>query len=98
MTNEMIREVSRKISNYIYQDNLTATMELMELFDRISYKELKTADDYIQWYDDFFYTYTSWKWLVKSEEDINGLTEKELKEQMNKTIWKLPCGWFVQYV
>ena len=49
-------------------------------------------------YDENFYTYATWDALVYSETDIGGLTEEECKEQLNETIWQLPCGWYVQYV
>ena len=50
-------------------------------------------------YDDNFYTYPTWKELLDSEKDsTDGLTEEECKEQLNETIWQLPCGWYVQYV
>ena len=50
-------------------------------------------------YDWNFYTYHTWEALVESEAEQNeGMTEEECHEQFNKTIWKLPCGWYVQYV
>lgn len=97
-----IEIVSYGLSNWTYHGNLEATEQLMELFDNIPiprrYK-LNTPEDYINMYDDNFYTYQTWEALVKSEEEQNeGLTEEECKEQLNHTIWQLPCGWYVQYV
>lgn len=95
---EMIKQVMSEFHHILYQDDIQATQQLMELFDKISRVELKTADDYIKMYDENFYTYTTWDALVYSETYIGGLTEEECKEQLNTTIWQLPCGWYVQYV
>ena len=95
----MIKQVMSGLSNFLYWDNEDAIQQLMELFDKISRAELKTADDYIKMYDENFYTYPTWKELLDSEKDsTDGLTEEECKEQLNETIWQLPCGWYVQYV
>lgn len=96
---DMVKQVAPGISNVLYLKNEKATQQLMELFDKLSRVELKTADDYIKMYDDNFYTYPTWKELLDSEKDsTDGLTEEECKEQLNETIWQLPCGWYVQYV
>lgn len=108
-TEEMIKKVSQGISNPSYQDNLQATKELMELFDYLkehpitklmAEKPLETWEDYVRMYDDNFYTYSTWDELVESEEEQGsyGLTKTECEREVNKTIWKLSCGWFVQYV
>jgi hypothetical protein len=95
-----IKYVSRNISNYLYENNLEVTEQLVKLFDKISRKPLYTEEDYIRMYDNNFYTYRTWEELVRSEVEQGsyGLTEKECKEQLNETIWQLPCGWYVQYV
>lgn len=101
MNNNEIKKVSENISNCMYDGNLQATKELMELFDSISKKQLHTVDDYIQMYDNNFYTYSTWAELVASEqEQSDGLTEEELKSEFENhtSIWQLPCGWYVQYV
>lgn len=99
ITNVECKKVAESISNPMYNENLQITKELIELFDKISRKPLKTAEDYVKFYDDNFYTYTTWEELVASEEElIDGFTEIECKEQLNKSIWQLPCGWYVQYV
>lgn len=94
--------VSWNLSNWTYHGNIEATEQLMELFDTINVPKryrLNTPEDYILMYDDNFYTYHTWEALVKSEEDqTDGLTEEECKEELNHTIWQLPCGWYVQYV
>lgn len=96
---KLICEVAGGLSNPMYLCNLQAAKELMELFDKISRKPLVTADDYIKFYDDSFYTFQTWKDLVEDEaRQVEGLNEFELKEQIGNTIWKLPCGWYVQYV
>ena len=107
-TEEMIKDVACYISNPIYNDNLQATKELMELFDELKEQKiskyiaenpLETYKDYVKMYDESFYTYTTFEELVESEEEQNdGMTEEECREQINNTIWKLPCGWYVQYV
>lgn len=99
MTKTEIEIVSWNLSNFIYHGNIEATEQLVELFDKITKKPLKTPEDYIDMYDWNFYTYWTWDELVESEaEQNNGLTEEECKEQLNKTIFQLPCGWYVQYV
>lgn len=99
MTNKEIEIIAHGISNYTYGMNLEATRQLVELFDKIARRPLKTPEDYINMYDDSFYTYWTWEALVESEEEQNnGMTEEECKEELNHTIWQLPCGWYVQYV
>lgn len=99
MTKAEIEIVSYGLSNWMYHGNLEATAQLVELFDKITTRPLKTPEDYIRMYDDNFYTYHTWKYLVASEEkQNNGFTEEECKEELNHTIWQLPCGWYVQYV
>lgn len=107
MTKAEIEIVSWNLSNFLYHGNLEATEQLVELLDKIVdkfnnkvvHRTLKTPQDYIDMYDDSFYTYWTWEELVESElEQSNGMTEEECKEQLNKTIWQLPCGWYVQYV
>lgn len=107
-TEEMIKKVANNISNFMYKDNLQATKELMELFDYlkesrpndyITRKSLEDWKDYVRNYDDNFYTYRTFDELVKSEEEqTDGLTEIECRMEINNTIWKLPCGWYIQYV
>lgn len=106
MENKMIQDVAHDISNFIYWNNLEATKQLMELFDTIAnglHRKLGSAQDYVNMYDDNFYTYETWEELVDSEIDqTDGLTEEELKRELEDnvhgSVWQLPCGWFVQYV
>lgn len=99
MNNIDIQNISNNISNCIYRGNIVATEQLVELFDRIARNPLLSWKDYVKMYDDNFYTYRTWKELVESElEQSDGLTEEECVEQINQTIWHLPCGWYVQYV
>ena len=105
---KMVKEVANNISNPMYEDNIQATVELMELFDDlkeqkldrfIAVNPLKTYKDYVKMYDENFYTYSNFEELVKSEEEqSDGLTREECREQINNTIWQLSCGWYVQYV
>ena len=100
MTKDEIKIISWSISNSSYHGNLEATTQLINLFDKISNKPLNTPEDYINMYDDNFYTYWTWEELVQSEVEQGefGMTEEECKEQLNETIFQLPCGWYVQYV
>lgn len=94
-----IENIQCNISNYLYKDNFEATKQLVALFDRIAKRRLCTWKDYVNMYDDNFYTYCTWEELVRSEVEQNyGLTEEECKNELDKTIWRLPCGWYVQYV
>lgn len=80
-------------------ENVKAAIELIELLDRLAKKPLTTAIDYVNMYEDNFYTYTTWERLVESEKEIvDGLSEEQCREELNKSIWQLPCGWYVQYV
>lgn len=101
MTKKDIEIISWNLSNFVYHGNIEATEQLVELFNeiKIPHRPLNTPKDYIDMYDDNFYTYWTWEALVKSElEQTNGLTEEECKTELNHTIWQLPCGWYVQYV
>lgn len=96
-----IKTISWNLSNPSYNGNFEATKQLVELFNKIKipHRPLNTSKDYVDMYDDNFYTYWTWEALVQSEaEQNNGFTEEECKEELNKTIWQLPCGWYVQYV
>lgn len=84
---------------FMYWDNLQAVNELMELMDKITKYPLVTVYDYVKMYDRNLYTYETWEELVESEKECtDGLTEKECNGQINISIWRLPCGWYVQYV
>lgn len=107
--NISVEDVAIGLSNFNYANNLKATKELMELFDYIkdsrilgvqeSSRNLECSKDYIKMYDDNYYTYKTFDELVKSEEEQNdGLTEVECRMEINHTIFRLPCGWYVQYV
>lgn len=99
MTKTEIEIISYGLSNWTYNGNLEATKQLIDLFNKVATRPLKTPEDYIRMYDDNFYTYHTWEALVKSEKEQNyGLTEEECKAELNHTIWQLPCGWYVQYV
>lgn len=99
MNDMEIKSVASNVSNFMYEDNLEATRQLMELFDSITSNRLSTWRDYVKMYDDNFYTYSTWEELVESEAEQNdGLTEEECRGLIGSTIWQLPCGWYVQYV
>lgn len=101
MTKKDIEIISWNLSNFIYHGNIEATEQLVELFNniKIPHRPLNTPKDYIDMYNDNFYTYWTWEALIKSElEQANGLTAEECEAELNHTIWQLPCGWYVQYV
>ena len=99
MDKTLIVQVSQGVTNSLYRNNLQATEELMRLLDSLSECSLIKAEDYIKVYDDNFFTFATWEELLKSEEECaDGLMELECKEQIGKSIWRLPCGWYVQYV
>lgn len=99
LTDIEINNISKNISNYFYWDNIEATKQLIKLFDQITKIPLGAWQEYVKLYDNHFYTYSTFKELVESELDqSDGLTEKQCRRQLNKSIWRLPCGWYVQYV
>lgn len=107
MTKADIEIVSWNLSNFTYHGNLEATEQLINLFDKIVdrfnnkvvHRTLNTPEDYINMYDDNFYTYHTWEELVKSEiEQSDGLVEEQCHAEFENTIFRLPCGWYVQYV
>ena len=92
-----------------YNRNLQATDELMGLFDSLmasnipdwmTRHNLHSWKDYVLMYEGNYYTFETWEELIQSEveQGKSGLTEDQCKEQLNHTIWQLPCGWYVQYV
>lgn len=97
---QIVREVSMLVSNHIYRDNLQATDWLMSVIDKNCKSVPTEVSDYCDFYDTCCYTYKTFKKLVESEEEqeIYGLTEAECKEQIGKSIFQLPCGWYVQIV
>ena len=101
MSKKDIEIISWNLSNPSYNGNIEATEQLVELFNniKIPHRPLNIPKDYIDMYDDNFYTYWTWEALVQSElEQTNGLTEEECRNELGETIWQLPCGWYVQYV
>lgn len=95
----IVKEVCAGLSNYFYRNEIEATKQLMDLLDGISTHPLETSHDYVYLYDSSFYTYKTWKELLKSEEEqSDGWTEEECTEQIEKSIFQLPCGWYVQMV
>lgn len=95
----LVRKVAANISNKIYASNLQATKELMQLLDQIMKDDIpRTAENYIRAYENNFFTFKTFRELINDEKESDGLTERECKDQLGKTIWQLPCGWFVQYV
>lgn len=100
LTEVNIQNISNNISNPMYRNNIKATKELINLFNLIIRTEISTWQQYVKIYDNNFYTYKNFKELVKSEEEeqSDGLTLDECIKELNKSIWKLPCGWYIQYV
>ena len=91
---------ANNICNYTYRDNLKAVRQLVNLFDKIRLRPFRSIEDYINFYDDSFYTFHTWEELILSEIEQGdfGLTEDECKDQLGSTILKLPCGWYVQKI
>lgn len=98
MEKNFIIQTSRLISNINYHNNYEATIELIALLDSLSKNKITTPEGYADMYDSNFYTYKSWEDLVDSEKYIYGLNENKLHLEFNKSIWRLPCGWYIQYV
>lgn len=99
MNKQLIYNVSRSLSNIIYRNNLQATEELMNLLVSLSKNPLNDETDYLMMYDMGFFTFQTWEKLLQSENECSdGLTEEQCKDQIGKSIWQLPCGWYVQYV
>ena len=97
-SNTFVEEVSDGLTNPVYRGNLEATAQVMNVLERQTSKSLTTVRDYVQAYDDSYYTYVSWDDLLKSEREIGeyGLTEQECLAQLGQTIFQLSCGWYVQ--
>lgn len=94
-----VKQVAANVCAKMYASNLQATKELMQLLDCVMKENIpRTPENYIRAYDGSFFTYKTFKELVNDERESDGLTEKECREQLGKTIWQLSCGWFVQYV
>lgn len=100
LSQDEILKVSHNISNCSYDNNLEATEQLINVLDFALKHPCKTWEEYVKAYDDSFYTYPTFESLVKSEKEqgFYGFTEEECKEQINQSIWQLPCGWYVQVV
>jgi len=99
MDKQLIYDVSQSMPNIIYRNNLQATEELMNLLVSLSKNPLNDVTDYLMMYDMGFFTFQTWEKLLQSENECSdGLTEEQCKEQIGKSIWQLPCGWYVQYV
>lgn len=100
MNKRDIETMANGILYPLYEGNFEATEQLVELMDRIAKEPLITREDYVQMYEDHLYTFPTWEELLASEVEQGsfGLSEEECLEQLDKTIWRLPCGWYVQYV
>lgn len=102
LSDQEIVKVSLNLSNSLYYKNIEATRQLCEMIEKIKprLKDSTEPNDYVKSYDDDMYTYQTWDELIQSEIDQGdyGLTPTECREEMNHSIWMLPCGWFVQRV
>lgn len=82
--------------------------EIVEIFyqekEKDSYRlqctELDTVDDYIKEWEWNWYRYSNWEQLIESEKECGecGWTEDECKEEIDKSIFKLSSGMYVQNV
>lgn len=101
MTDNDIRYISRGISNYLYRDNMQATQELVDLLETVCKNgALTTPDDYIKAYDDLCFTYKTFDALLESENEQGeyGFSPEECCAEIGKSIFQLPCGWWVQLI
>lgn len=99
MERNFIIHTSRLIPNFNYHNNYEATVQLITLLDSLSKNKIKTPDEYANVYHSNFFTYKTWEELVDSEKYSRyGFDEKKLHREFNKSIWRLPCGWYIQRV
>ena len=98
METSFVIRASKLIPNINYRYNYEATVQLISLLDLLSKNRITTPEEYADMYESHFYTYKTWEELVDSEKYIYGLSENVLHSEFNKSIWKLPCGWYIQYV
>ena len=96
---KLIENVSKNIYDNMYKNNTDATKELIELLNKISNNTLKGWKDYIDMYNQHFYTYKNLDELINEEKKLsNGFNKRKCNSELNKSIWELPCGLVVQYV
>lgn len=96
-----IAYISTKLPNAYYRNNVPATRQLVELLDKkIRKSALRCPDDYVKVYEDTCFTYKTFDEFVESEleQGVYGFTKEECKDAINKSVFQLPCGWWVQFV
>lgn len=101
MTDNDIRYISCGLSNTLYHENIQATRELIELLERVCKNSALTSPaDYIKAYDDLCFTYKTFDALLESENEQGeyGFSPEECRAEIGKSIFQLPCGWWVQFV
>ena len=94
------RSVAEAINVRLYKENLQATAELIAMLFKLKGKEaFKSSKDYADAYTKGFNTYACWKDLIKSlGADKSPMAVSECHLAVNKTIFRLPCGYYIWMV
>lgn len=99
LTSTDIAFIAQQICCPYYRGDFEATRAMVEV---ISAKAkpglLNTPADYVDLYNGNFYTFKSWTELVESEKEEGelALTEEQLKNEVGRTIFQLPNGWYLE--
>ena len=96
-----IEYISNNLPMIYYHNNILATRELVDLLNKHVKKDVLCCPaDYIKAYEDICFTYKTFEEFVESEleQGVYGFTEKECKDAVNKIIFQLPCGLWVQFI
>lgn len=77
------------------------TRELMLFLKYRAATHLKTAEDYLKEYENGgYYSYKDFDSLLQSEMELPSfdLSLEDIKNEIGKTIWCLPCGYYLQSI
>ena len=99
MDNNIIKMVSINISNPLYHGNIETTKQLIKAIEKYVGRSITDWKEYVSIYDWSGFTFKTWEQLLESEkEQSDPMNETECIEELNHSIFKLPCGWYVQFV
>jgi hypothetical protein len=99
ISNDFVKNVSMSISNSSYRGKIEETMQLMDAIEKYNGRALTHWEQYVNIYDWSGFTFKTWEELLQSElEQSEPMSEEECLAELNHTIFKLPCGWYVQFV
>lgn len=101
LTSTDIAFIAQHVYCPYYRGDFEATRAMAEvLSSKAKPGLLNTPADYVNLYDGCFFTFKSWAELVESEKEEGefALTEEQLKEQIGRTIFQLPNGWYLERV